>query len=128
MYRIFELNPDATAFFSFAEGHSAGDDEMYNSYLFVKHSTAVITGVSGAIELLEQQDMQTLASTLKDLGARHASYNLDQAHFNLVGEALIFTLGKALSQSFTTELEAAWRRVYSLIAEEMMIGAAEFIG
>lgn len=101
---------------------------MYQNYLFVKHSTAVISAVTGAVDLLGKQDMETLVSVLKDLGARHADYNLEQAHYDLVGEALISTLGKALSDSFTSEVKDSWCTVYKIIAEKMMLGAKEHNG
>eukprot|EP00980_Cylindrotheca_fusiformis_P006964 scaffold1469_cov119-Cylindrotheca_fusiformis.AAC.8 len=123
--RLFETSPEMLSLFTFSGKHSAADNEMYKSYQFTKHSTAVISAVSGAVDLLGQEDMETLVAVLKDLGARHASLHLQQTHYDYVGEALIFTLEKALGASFTTEIEDSWLALYETIADQMMLGADE---
>ena len=124
--RIFESNPDATALFQFAQDYAADDKEMYNSELFVKHSTAVVSTVTAAVGLLEKGDLEILMSVLKDLGERHGSFELVQAHYDLVGESLLYTLAQGLGDSFTSDIKTAWIRVYNIIAEQMINGAREY--
>jgi len=53
--------------------------------------------------------------------------DLEQAHYDLVGESLLFTLEQALGDSFTSSVKDAWVGVYAVIAEQMMVGAKEFL-
>lgn len=123
--RIFEINPGATAFFTFAKDVTRTDHEaIYQSELFQVHATAVISTVDAAVGLLQSNSMDTLTSVLKGLGAKHASMSLEQAHFDLVGQALLDTLAKALgSDYFTQQVREAWAGVYEVIAKTMLEGA-----
>mmetsp|Transcript_4792 Transcript_4792/g.7479 ORF Transcript_4792/g.7479 Transcript_4792/m.7479 type:complete len:324 (-) Transcript_4792:53-1024(-) len=126
--RLFEINPDAAAFFKFTDGYETTDEAMYKQEVFKKHAAGVILSVTGAVSLLEKGDMDTLVGVLKDLGARHLSYglNLKKAHYDLVGQALMDVLTKVLGDDFTDEVKAAWDVVYAIITEKMMEGAAQF--
>jgi len=123
--RIFEINPGATAFFAFASNSKDGqDDEIYKSKLFKTHSTAVITTVDSAVQLVKSNSMDTLLAVLRGLGAKHEAMNLEQAHYDLVGQALLDTLAKACGpEVFTEECKEAWIGVYKVITENMMEGA-----
>ena len=95
----------------------------------MKHAEGVVSAVTASVELLEQSDMKTLENVLKELGAKHLSYglNLEKAHYDLVGQALLDTLENALGADvFTPETKDAWSGVYGIITEKMMAGAAEF--
>ena len=102
---------------------------MYKQEIFLKHAEGVVSAVTASVELLEQSDMKTLESVLKELGAKHLSLglNLEKAHYDLVGHALLDTLENALGADvFTSETKDAWSGVYGVITEKMMAGAAEF--
>ena len=99
------------------------DDSMYQSKLFQTHSTAVITTVDAAVELLKTDSMDTLITVLHGLGAKHEPMNLEKAHYDLVGQALLDTLAKAVGDSFTEEVKQAWAGVYEVITANMMEGA-----
>jgi len=47
--KIFEMNPDAMAFFKFADGYETADEAMYKSELFKKHATGVVKAVTKAV-------------------------------------------------------------------------------
>ena len=83
--------------------------------------------MAAAIELLEKGDTEQLFKVLKELGTTHLALglNLEKAHYDLVGQALLDTLAKALGDDFTAETKAAWSGVYDVITEKMMEGAAE---
>jgi hemoglobin-like flavoprotein len=104
---------------------------MYKNDPFVKHSTTVISTVTAAVVLLEAGETDTLVSVLQDLGARHAAFSrviLEKAHYELVGEALLFTLSKALgAEAFTPTVKRAWLQVYEIITQQMMQGAKEIM-
>lgn len=78
--------------------------------------------VDGAIKLLDQPD--TLIATLLKLGERHVHYNVKAEHYPVVGKALMATLTKALGAKLTPEAAAAWGRIYGVIQETMIKGAA----
>lgn len=126
--RLFEINADASRFFKFTDGYETTDEALYKQEVFKKHSSGVILAVTAAVGLLEKGDMDTLFGVLKDLGARHLSLglNLKKAHFDLVGQALLDTLAKALGDDFTAEVKDSWLDVYAIITEKMMEGAAQF--
>jgi len=60
-----------------------------------------------------------IAPDTRSLGARHHGYNVTEAHYDSVGAALIYTLGKGLGEDFTPETEAAWTETYGLLAGVM---------
>jgi hemoglobin-like flavoprotein len=70
-------------------------------------------------------DLPRLMPQLRELGARHATYGVHAAHYRKVGEALLWTLERGLGHAYTPQVQAAWTRVYGLIAATMQDGAAE---
>eukprot|EP00522_Entomoneis_paludosa_P006109 CAMPEP_0172441402 /NCGR_PEP_ID=MMETSP1065-20121228/1946_1 /TAXON_ID=265537 /ORGANISM="Amphiprora paludosa, Strain CCMP125" /LENGTH=150 /DNA_ID=CAMNT_0013190753 /DNA_START=182 /DNA_END=634 /DNA_ORIENTATION=+ len=120
---IFKVEPSAQKIFSFAETYSLGDEALYVDPKFVKHSTSVIEMVTAAVKLLEQDDMDTLTSVLKDLGKRHALYDVLPAHYPIVGEALIMTLAAALGDAFTEDVKKEWLNIADVIFTTMLAGA-----
>lgn len=79
--------------------------------------------VDGAIKLLDQPD--TLIAALLKLGERHVHYNVKAEHYPVVGTALMATLTKALGPKLTPEAAAAWGRIYGVIQDTMLKGAAK---
>jgi hemoglobin-like flavoprotein len=70
-------------------------------------------------------DLDSLVPQLMELGARHVGYGVKDSHYKAAGEALIWTLERALANEFTANVERAWVRVYRLIAAAMQAGADE---
>jgi hemoglobin-like flavoprotein len=60
--------------------------------------------------------IEELTPAIEDLGRRHIGYGVEKAHYDTVGEALLWTLEAALGDEFTPELGDAWATVYSLLA------------
>lgn len=69
--------------------------------------------------------LEALAPVVRSLGMRHAGYQVRDEHYDTVGEALLWTLGKGLGAEFTAEMQAAWARVYWLLAETMKAGTRD---
>ncbi|KAG7348448.1 globin-like protein [Nitzschia inconspicua] len=126
--RLFEINPDSSRYFKFTDGFETTDEALYKQQVFKNHASGVVLTVSAAVDILEKGDFEKLTTVLKGLGATHLSLGLDleKAHYDLVGKALLDTLEKALGDDFTAETKAAWSGVYAIITEKMMEGAAEF--
>jgi hemoglobin-like flavoprotein len=70
-------------------------------------------------------DLEALVPKVKALGARHVGYGARAADYNVVGEALLWTLERGLGEDFTPEVRAAWTKVYGVLAATMEAGAAE---
>jgi hemoglobin-like flavoprotein len=57
------------------------------------------------------------------LGLRHAElYKIPDESYDVVGQALLWTLDFGLGEAFTTEVRDAWARVYGLLAQTMKMG------
>src|ERR1043165_6085265 len=83
----------------------------------------LIAMLAAAVNGLERLD--ALAPVLMQLGARPAGYGVQDQHYKVVGEALIWTLERGLADAFTPDVERAWVRVYLLVAATMQAGADE---
>jgi hemoglobin-like flavoprotein len=70
-------------------------------------------------------NLDRLVPAVKALGARHSGYGVTATHYELVGEALLWTLERGLGKSFTPEVRSAWANVYGVLAGTMQAGAAE---
>ncbi|MAY33616.1 MAG: globin domain-containing protein [Rhodovulum sp.] len=64
--------------------------------------------------------LDDILPAVQDLGARHVGYDVKPEHYDVVGAALLFTLGKGLGDEFTPELEAAWTETYTTLAGVMI--------
>ena len=106
--RLFQLDPRLKLMFP---GDMAGQR---------KKLMQMITAAVKGLDHLEQ-----LVPVLQDLGRRHAGYGVADAHYDTVGEALLWTLEKALGRAFTPELRQAWTTVYTLLATTMQEAARE---
>jgi hemoglobin-like flavoprotein len=65
-----------------------------------------------------------IVPVVQDLGRRHATYGVKASHYQSVGDALIWTLGKGLGPGFTDSVKDAWTAAYSTLAT-VMSGATE---
>ena len=119
-FRIFAIEPDVKDVFSFGMDHVEGSAEIFEDRRFKKHASTVIAMVDTAIQLLEIGDTETLFGALRQLGARHASYGIDQHHYPIVGEALILTLEAALGDAFTADVKKQWIAVADQIFNAML--------
>ncbi len=106
--RLFELDPALRALFH-------GDMADQGRKLMQMIGLAV-----NGLDRLEK-----LAPTVRQLGMRHAGYHVRDEHYDTVGEALLWTLGKGLGPDFTSEMQAAWARTYWLLAETMKAGSRD---
>ncbi|MFL5708028.1 MAG: globin family protein [Chloroflexota bacterium] len=84
-----------------------------------KNLMQTLTVVVKSLDRLEQ-----LVPAVQALGRRHGGYGVKPVHYDMVGEALLWTLEQGLGDAFTPELRAAWGEAYSVLAK-VMIDAAE---
>jgi hemoglobin-like flavoprotein len=57
------------------------------------------------------------------LGRKHLRFGVRDDHYETVGEALLWTLKQGLGADFTAESEAAWIKLYGLLADTMKSSA-----
>ncbi len=69
--------------------------------------------------------LDELVPAVRQLGLRHAGYKVREEHYETVGEALLWTLGRGLGAAFTPEMQAAWAKTYWTLAETMKAGARD---
>lgn len=66
------------------------------------------------------EDEEALASQYIGLGQTHKSLGIKVEDFAPMEEALIDTMRNALGADFTSELEHAWRKAYTIVSTNMM--------
>ena len=77
--------------------------------------------LSTAVNGLDNTD--ALLTVVRDLGARHVGYGVKPEHYEIVGEALIWTLETGLGDAFTADVRQAWTEVYGALASTMIDAA-----
>ncbi len=103
--RVFTLAPGTRALF---------DDDIEPQAR--RTMTALATAVDGLGRLDE------VAPFLVRLGARHVRYGVRPEHFDVVGEALMWTLERGLGDALTAPVRDAWAAAWQLIAGAMQTG------
>jgi hemoglobin-like flavoprotein len=79
--------------------------------------------LNSAVNGLTQLD--SLVPVVRQLGARHVKYGVQDEHYLTVGKALIGTLEQGLGDKFTPAVRDAWASAYELLAQVMQMGAIE---
>ncbi len=107
--RLFEAAPDVKPMFA------RSDMEAQKSMLL------------GALVLLRRhlRDLDTIAPTLRDLGARHVAYGVRAHHYPIAGAALLAAMADVGGEHWTIEYERAWTSAFGVVAGAMLDGAAE---
>ncbi|MEZ5852904.1 MAG: globin family protein [Hyphomicrobiaceae bacterium] len=79
--------------------------------------------IGTAVNNLHQ--VEKIVPAVQELGRRHVAYGVTAAHYQPVGEALIWTLEKGLGDKFTPDVKAAWLATYTTLEGVMTAAAAE---
>lgn len=66
---------------------------------------------------------ESIATALKNLGARHVKYGAISEYYPYFGEALLLTLQDYLGADWTPPVKQAWRDAYNSIVNLMLEGA-----
>jgi len=100
--QLFELDPSLRALFR-------GD--------MTEQGRKLMTMINMVVMSLD--NLAPLLGAVEDLGRRHVGYGVTDAHYDTVGSALLWTLGKGLGEQFTPPVEAAWTEAYTTLATVM---------
>ena len=106
--RLFELDPSLRPMFK--------NDIKEQGKKLMQALAFVVKG-------LKKPDM--IIPVIQDLGRRHVQYGVQDAHYDTVGAALLWTLEKGLGEAWTAEVQEAWTAAYGLISHVMKEAAAE---
>jgi hemoglobin-like flavoprotein len=101
--RLFEIDPSARALFRVTD--------------MSEQRRKVIEALSLALQSLN--DLKALTPTLEDLGRRHQRYGVTSAHYDSVGQALLWTLEQGLGNAWTPATAAAWTELYGQLSDVM---------
>ncbi|MGK4007501.1 globin family protein [Sorangium sp. So ce1036] len=108
--RLFQMDPSVRALFK--------NDMGEQKKKLMQTLAVAVDGLS---------NLSKLVPVLQALGVRHHGYMVTDHHYDLVGEALLWTLREGLGDGFTRDVETAWKEVYGLIADVMKKAAAEHV-
>ena len=103
--RVFTLAPGTRALFADDMGPQAK-----------RTMEAVKTAVDGLA------DLDIVGPFLVRLGSRHVRYGVRHEHFDVGGEALLWTLEQGLGERFTPAVRDAWVAAWEVIAGAMRTG------
>ena len=110
--RLFEIDPSLRTLFA----HTILDEQ-------IRKLTTMLDLIVHWLDVPER-----LVPVLKQLGARHGGYGVQDDHYGKVAAALIGALEERLGDAFTPELRGAWTEAYLLISSLMRRGAAKISG
>jgi nitric oxide dioxygenase len=105
--RLFELAPQARGMFKIGMDEQAGK---------------LMSTLASLVDALDR--FEELRQYLADLGRRHAGYNVEPAHYQLLKTALMWAFGQALDIEFDRETRAAWELLLDAVSAVMIEGAA----
>jgi hemoglobin-like flavoprotein len=104
--RLFALAPQVRALFP--------EDMTEQRRKLMATLAVVVNGLS---------HLDTVLPAASALARRHVAYGAQPAHYPVVGEALLWTLARALGRGWTPDVATAWTRAYATLSE-FMIGEA----
>ena len=107
--RLFELDPSLQRMFDRTNMHKQGK-------LLMQMLGAAVKGLD---------NLEQLIPVVEHLGQRHVGYGVQDAHYETVGSALLWTLEQGLGEAFTPEVREAWAEAYGLLSGVMKQAAKE---
>lgn len=78
----------------------------------------LIAMLSATIAHLDK--METISSDVIALSIRHLGYGVKPSHYSKVGEALIWTIEKAMGKDFNPSIRSAWNNCYQQLSALML--------
>lgn len=107
--RLFEIEPSTREMFS--------DDITEQGKKLMGALATVVGGLT---------DPDTIIPTVQDLGVAHLGFAVEDWHYDIVGQALIWTLEQGLGDAFTEDVREAWVAAYTLLSGVMIEAATNY--
>lgn len=98
--RLFEIDPSTRPLFR-------GD--------MTEQGKKLLKALTVVVKALDSLD--TIIPAIQDLGKRHVSYGVTIAHWDSVGNALLWALAETFGDAFDDEVGGAWAAAYGVIAQ-----------
>ncbi|MGD8926087.1 MAG: globin family protein [Thioalkalispiraceae bacterium] len=105
--KLFELNPDFKELFT-------NDMDEQGRKLMAMINTAVNS----------LNNLEAVVPAVEEMGKRHVGYGVKDEDYDVVGEALLWTLGAGLGDDFTDDVKDAWTETYVVLSTTMKNAAA----
>lgn len=107
--KLFELDPDLKPLF-------ANTDMQVQQAKLMQMLTVAVNGLT---------HLDKIVPTVQELGQRHVAYGAQEAYYDTVGAALLWTLEQGLGERYTPEVQEAWTVTYTTLTNTMKEAAAE---
>lgn len=104
--RLFEIAPEVKPFFK----HDMREQ-----------GRKLMTTLGVVVNSLRSLD--AIMPAVKSLAVKHVPYGVKPSHYESVGQALIWTLGKGLGDDFMPETQDAWLAAYTALTDVMIAEA-----
>ena len=104
---LFQLSPELQRLFP--------DDMLRHKLKFVQMLSTIVGSLN---------QIATISEDVVDLGRRHMSYDVEDEHYAILGEALMTMLDRLLGPDLTPEISDAWAAAYGMIARVMQESSA----
>ena len=105
--KLFELNPAYKDLFP---------------HDMVEQGRKLMAMINTAVNSLK--NLEAVVPAVEEMGKRHVGYGVTDKDYDVVGEALLWTLGAGLGDAFTDDVEQAWTETYGVLATTMKNAAA----
>jgi nitric oxide dioxygenase len=83
-----------------------------------EQSKKLLATLTYVITRLDRLD--SVVADVEALARRHVHYGVQEHHYVLVGQALLWTLEQGLGDAWTPEVQEAWQDCYALLSEAML--------
>jgi hemoglobin-like flavoprotein len=88
-----------------------------------EQSKKLLTMIGYVINKLDK--LEDIIDEVGKLARRHVQYGVKAEHYNIVAEALLWTLEQGLGDNWTEEVKDAWVLCYTTLANAMIIAAGD---
>ncbi|GAB4485711.1 MAG: hypothetical protein OHK0045_03590 [Raineya sp.] len=102
--KLFELAPESK--------------DLFKNTSLDRQSQMLIAAIGRIVKSIDK--WETVKPDLEAIASRHINYGLSPEHFAFFGQALIHMLQTSLKESWSKELEDAWKAVYQNVSEVMI--------
>lgn len=104
--RLFQVAPQVRAMFP--------DDVTVQGAKLMSAIGFVVAGL---------ERLESIIPQVQELGRKHVGYGVQEEHYAMVGDCLIWTLELGLGPAFTPDVRKAWIEAYGMLAEAMIAAA-----
>ncbi|PAJ73734.1 nitric oxide dioxygenase [Pseudoalteromonas sp. NBT06-2] len=101
--RMFKHNPELKDIFNMSNQKTG------------KQNVALFEAIAAYAKNIE--DLAALTTAVERIAQKHTSFNIQPAHYQIVGHHLLSTLRELAPEAFTTEIEEAWANAYQFLAQ-----------